>query len=67
MKESPECDECYIEEETPLHYVGKCAAFEEERKLIFGKEDLTEEEFYSTPVYKLLQFIRKSQRFGKID
>ena len=63
--DSPICPACGEEDETPLHYVGRCPAFSIPRRNYFGDHQVTLSEVVNAPsIYNLVNFLNYTKHLN---
>jgi ribonuclease HI len=62
---SPICPYCKEEEETAFHHIGKCPVYALPRRYHLGNFEMKKEDFKSTPIKKILAFLRETKRLDK--
>jgi hypothetical protein len=59
---SAKCPKCSMEDETPQHYVERCASFEDERKEILGEGNSLRKIVQEKNLHTLLRFVHCTKR-----
>ena len=60
IKTSPLCRGCLEEDETPVHLLSECEAYNSSREAHFDKQKLSKEELSTIPWQKILDFMQET-------
>ena len=62
VKETTICPACELRKETPLHYMGQCPAFAQQRERVFGVYTVSREELNQIPLWKQAVYLKATKR-----
>ena len=67
LVDTPRCQKCQGEEETPGHHVGRCPAYSRRRMTNLGRHMLEDQEWRQMKYWKISNFLKDSGRLNEIS